>query len=153
MKAKVKRNGEIFIVHVSGKILMEPVEVFRQGCLTKLIKDKFIFNFDGLSFVGSNGITPFLEALREFERVQGRTLKMYNVPSEFQKIFAANLAGIHNVYTDEEVAMRSFYENVPTINLPDPVVEDTVELEGDVTIDPLEAEMDHQGSVEASGVS
>lgn len=92
MKARLSVKEDIVIVNLSGRINMEYTEIFREACLNDIGQrsDKIIFNLKGLSFVGSNGIMPFVSALTDLAKVENKVLRFCEVGSEFKKIFAAS---------------------------------------------------------------
>ena len=97
MKAELSTHGDVVIVSLSGRINMEYTETFREACLKEIggRANKIIFNLQQLSFVGSNGIMPFVGALTDLASNEEKELRFCGVGSEFQKIFAASpLAGI-----------------------------------------------------------
>lgn len=173
MEAKVKRNGEVFVIHMRGKVLADAVEVFHQVLKKQMVKEKFVLEMSQLHFVGSNGISHLLDTLCELAKIQCRPLKMYNVPSEFLKIFTANIKESFFVYSDEEMAMKSFYENVhpiaPVTSSPDGVETDeldditeetdafvlnegtvTVEVLDEVLLDPYKDDKGPEGTVSST---
>ncbi len=108
MEAQISRVGEITVVHLSGKLNFETSEPFRKNFLARLKSEKVIFDLKDLSFVGSSGITLFLDALSEYCLRHTQSTKFSNVSSEFRKIFAASPLSQWEFYTNAQLAAHSF---------------------------------------------
>ena len=52
MEARLRKDGDINIIHIFGHLSYEEVDRFNAVC-AQLLDEKVVFNFDGLSFVGS----------------------------------------------------------------------------------------------------
>ena len=127
MEARIQNDGDVCVIHLKGRVDMEANENFRKTCLNQLSVNKIVFDMRELSFVGSNGITPFIETLALLSQRNSASIKISSVGCEFRRIFEAS--GIQNleIYEDEGVAKRSFIDqSVRPLN---PIV-DSVE-EGD----------------------
>ena len=109
MKAKLSKKEDVVIVNLSGRIDVEYTEPFRQACLSDIAQraEKIIFNLNGLSFVGSNGIMPFVEALNDLAKTKNAKVKFCQVGSEFQKIFAASPLANIEICENEDKAIES----------------------------------------------
>ncbi len=92
MKAQLSVKEDIVVVSLSGRINMEYTDIFREACLNEIGRrgNKIIFNLQELSFVGSNGIMPFVNALTALAEKEDKQLRFCGVGSEFKKIFAAS---------------------------------------------------------------
>ena len=112
MKAKISNLGDVVIVNLSGRIDMEYSQLFREACLDDIARraDKIIFNLKGLSFVGSNGITPFVEALSDLASQDRKKIHFCQVSSEFQRIFAASTLSHLQIFNDQDHALASIRE-------------------------------------------
>ena len=66
-----------------------------------------VFNLEGLNFVGSNGILPFMETLEELRKVSNVEVRFCKVSSEFQKIFSASPLKDVEIFSDENGAIYS----------------------------------------------
>jgi anti-anti-sigma factor len=110
MKAKLKKKEDVVIVNLSGRIDMEYTEPFRDACLKDIASrsEKIVFNLNGLSFVGSNGIMPFVKAIYDLAREKNGQLRFCEVGSEFQKIFAASPLANIEICDSEDKAIESF---------------------------------------------
>ena len=112
MKARISNFGDVVIVNLSGRIDMEYSQLFRDACLDDIAKraDKIIFNLKGLSFVGSNGIMPFVQALSELASQDKKKVHFCQVSSEFQRIFAASTLSHLEIFNDQNHALASIRE-------------------------------------------
>ena len=96
MKAKIKKNEEQIILSLEGKIDYESQD---EACavINKTIErnksdetpKKILVSMKDLQFVGSAGITQFVEQLKKIHDSTDVTPKYIGVKSEFQKIIKA----------------------------------------------------------------
>ena len=107
MQAQVKQEGDVFYIHLSGKVDFDSSEPFRDTILRHVKGSRVIFNLQGLAFVGSNGITPFVETMKTLCTEAGSLVRFCNVSSEFQRIFEANEIFIGANFEDERLAYES----------------------------------------------
>ena len=114
MQARIKENNDILIVDLIGRIDIEATAGFEQAC-SHLANRKIVFNCQDLSFVGSNGIKPFLEAMTDLVENKSAQLKFCGVGSEFKKIFAASRVSHVEIFDDVNRAVDSFIRPRPTI--------------------------------------
>lgn len=108
MEAKVKEDGEYLVIYLAGIIDLDSIDPFRQTCQKHLVNQKVLFNLNSLSFVGSSGITSFLETLTEYAKNSIHGLKFAEVSSEFKKIFEANLEENYELFESEKEALMKF---------------------------------------------
>ena len=96
MKSKIQMSGDTLIVTVNGKIDYETQEPFKEN-LAKIAKQKktdssglkIIFDIENLEFVGSSGITQFIQTLKDFGEKTEQKTKILNASSEFKKVMKA----------------------------------------------------------------
>lgn len=110
MKAMIRQEGEVFVIHLKGKIEFDSTEPFRNTVLSHLKNQKVVFNLENLNFVGSNGITPFIDTMEELCNTQGADVHFCNLSSEFQRIFEASAIQTLKIFENECVAKSSFHE-------------------------------------------
>ena len=108
MQAKLEKKEGVTIVHLSGRIDYESADRFRETCLKMLNDQKLVFNLEGLSFVGSSGITPFLQTMNDLSSQNKGQLKFCQVGVEFRKIFESSPLKECEVYEDVQTATVSF---------------------------------------------
>lgn len=108
MQARHELVGDVDIVYLSGRLNLDACETFKEVCLTQFTGKKIVICMEGLSFVGSTGITIFLDTMKELRTKIEQPVKFCNVSSEYSKIFSANLIGIYEIYENVEMAIKSF---------------------------------------------
>lgn len=92
MKTNFRKDGDSIIVTLEGRLDYETTDALREN-LDRLFetenKARFIFDFAGLQFVGSSGISAFIQTLREFNSKAPIRPRYTNVRSEFKKMITA----------------------------------------------------------------
>ncbi|MFL5814302.1 MAG: STAS domain-containing protein [Bdellovibrionia bacterium] len=116
MKTQVKKIGDTLIVSMDGKLDFETSMPLREE-LSKVIREtrtdsspkKIIFNLEKLDFVGSSGISNFVQTLREFNQAAPIKPRYCHVKSEFQKVIKAfDESDAFQFYDNEDRAKKSF---------------------------------------------
>ena len=109
MQAKVLQKNGVTVVNLKGFIDFETAQPFREACLKSLPQNgkKIVFNLEGLNFVGSNGILPFVETLNDICDQSEMQIKFCKVSSEFQKIFKASPLRDVEIFSDELGAINA----------------------------------------------
>jgi anti-anti-sigma factor len=116
MKAQIKKVGNTIVVAVDGKLDYETQAPFKEN-LKKIAKaatatmtdstpTKVIFDMENLEFVGSSGITQFIQTLKEFGTNTDQKARILKASSEFKKVMRA--------YDDEQTFEFSDQENAPS---------------------------------------
>lgn len=116
MKTHIKKLGDTIIVHMDGTLDFETHVPLRED-LSKLIRHaktdtvakKIIFNLERLEFVGSSGISSFVQTLKEFNTAAPTKPAYCNVKSEFKRVIKAFDEQDQFVFFEnEERAKKSF---------------------------------------------
>ncbi len=116
MKTLIKKTGNTIVVSMDGKLDFETAVPLRED-LNRLIRQtktdtvatKIIFNLEKLDFVGSSGISSFVQALKDFNHGSAIKPKYCHVKTEFQKIIKAfDESEGFEFHENEERAKRSF---------------------------------------------
>ncbi len=116
MKTEIKKNGDTIIVKMNGRLDFETYLPLREN-LSKLVQHtpdtispaKIIFNLEKLEFVGSSGISSFVQTLKEFNANSPTKPRYCHVKSEFKKIIKAfDEADLFEIYDTEDRARKSF---------------------------------------------
>ena len=96
MKTKITEKEDIVIVDLEGGLSFESQIPFREDLIrlsdanrTSKRPKQIIFNFEKLEFVGSSGISGFVQVLKDFNLSESFKPRYCNVGSEFQKIIKA----------------------------------------------------------------
>jgi anti-anti-sigma factor len=108
MDAKVENIEGVFVVTLEGQLNFETADSLKRECLKKFNEQRIIFNLKNLSFVGSSGITPFMDLLSQLSRQRGRDLKLCSVSSEFMRLFQSGDFNGLEIYENAEQAKRAF---------------------------------------------
>jgi anti-anti-sigma factor len=123
VEAKLSHEKDVYIVHVGGTLDIEDTQGFKSVVLQKLRKQKIIFNIQKASFVGSTGLGPFLETLREVSTQGVCGLKMVGASSEFKRLLQNLELSNLEIFETNEGALRSFTEPVmPQVILTEPSI-------------------------------
>lgn len=92
MILRAKKEGNYVIFELEGHLDYETTQQFKDKC-TGLIDDtdetRLVFNFDKLKFVGSSGISHFVQVMKDINSpkfIKTRP-KFCNMSSEFTRIF------------------------------------------------------------------
>lgn len=108
MKAYVRKNeNNVYIIDLKGKVDFASAEPFRETCINNLTQKNIVFNLKGLDFVGSDGLSSFMDTLKELKKHS--SLKFCCVGSEFMRFFNTYKETKDLViYEDEQSAKNSF---------------------------------------------
>jgi anti-anti-sigma factor len=109
MQAKVLQKNGVVVVNLEGYIDVETAGPFKEACIKSLGKNggKVVFNLEGLNFVGSNGILPFVESLGDICDLNPKQINFCKVSSEFQKVFKASPLRDVEIFNDEKGAINA----------------------------------------------
>ncbi len=96
MKAKLSSRNDSIVISIDGKVDYETQDAvcdFINSTIKRNNRDQaakqVIVNFTDLEFVGSSGITQFVQSLKQIHNETDFTPKYCGVRSEFQKIIKA----------------------------------------------------------------
>ncbi|MES2856461.1 MAG: STAS domain-containing protein [Bdellovibrionota bacterium] len=118
MEARMIQEGEIVVVHLSGRIDVETSQAFKEVLLKRLLNKPIVFDFRSLSFVGSSGIISFLDALQKFHAINSAGLRFSSVGIEFRRIFAATPLSDVLIFETAAAAADSFRNPQAAIAVP-----------------------------------
>jgi anti-anti-sigma factor len=116
MRADVKRVGDVVVVSIEGTLEIEETQPFREACLSKLLSEKLVFNMKQATFVGSNGLQPFLDTISRLNEANEHGVKIVGVKAEFKRVITSLEA--HRVTFHENIndAVKAFV--IPVQGLP-----------------------------------
>lgn len=108
MKTRIKKEENFIVVSMDGRLEFDTHIPLRDE-LVKIIKDtktdstprNIIFNLEKLEFVGSSGISTFVQTLKDFNTQVPNGPRYCNVKSEFKKV----------IRVFDENAQFQFFEN------------------------------------------
>jgi len=116
MKAKIKKVGDTIVVSVDGKLDYETQEPFKED-LKKITKSKagtdstpmqVIFNMKKLEFVGSSGISQFIQTLKDFGNQNEEKTTIVHASSEFKKVMRAfDDEAIFEFHDNDDIAKKA----------------------------------------------
>lgn len=96
MKTRIRKTEEAVIVSMDGHLDFETAEPLKHDLEhlinqleTDSIPKKIIFDLEQLEFVGSSGISNFIQALKAFNERAPERPSYQNVGSEFQRVIRA----------------------------------------------------------------
>jgi anti-anti-sigma factor len=116
MKTQIKKNGDTIVVIMDGRLDFETHVPLREDLIkimdearTDSIPKKIIFNLEKLEFVGSSGISSFVQTLKEFNTNAPTRPRYCHVKSEFRRIIKAfDEEEQFEFFDNEDRARRSF---------------------------------------------
>lgn len=95
MKTQIKKTGDCVIINFEGNLDFESAEPLKEN-LSRILSAtktdsaaKIIFDLENLEFVGSSGISNFVQTLKEFNHKTNEKPRYCNVKSEFKRIIKA----------------------------------------------------------------
>ena len=115
MKARINTNAESIIISLDGKVDYETQDEVCEIINTAIERNKkdqvaknIVLNLKNLEFVGSSGITQFVQSLKSIHHDTDITPKYCGVRSEFQKIIKAfDEENEFDFYDDERLNRRN----------------------------------------------
>ncbi len=111
MNAYVEQDGEIHIVHLSGKLDYEVIVPFQKTCQKYLVHHQTVLSLKSLAFVGSHGITDFLDCLVELNSNSIAGVKFADVSVEFRRLLeSAQDKTRFQIYESVAQAKQSFLD-------------------------------------------
>lgn len=107
MQARVMQLGDVVVIHLIGRVDIEAVPAFRSECLGKLGGRKVVFDFREVSFVGSTGIVPFIEAMQAFAIGSTASIGFSGIGVELKKVLSATALASIPSFDDAFEAART----------------------------------------------
>ena len=116
MKTHIKKKGDTVVVSMDGRLDFETHVPLRED-LSKLLRNtktdsvptKIIVNLENLEFVGSSGISSFVQTLKDFTTESPTRPRYCNVRSEFKRIIKAfDEEELFEFFENEDRARKSF---------------------------------------------
>lgn len=92
MKTQIRTLGDKTLVEFEGRLNFESSDNFRiwlQKFARTIASRQVVFDLGSLQFVGSSGITQFIDSLREFNQNSSVKPLYSNVGIEFRKMIQA----------------------------------------------------------------
>jgi anti-anti-sigma factor len=108
VEAWIEKEGDVVVVHLKGRVDYESVEPFRSHCVRHLSREKVVFNLSELAFVGSIGITDFVQTITQLSQANESGIKFAAVGNEFRRIFEASPMQRLEIYESTDRALLAF---------------------------------------------
>ena len=118
IKTSVKRQGDTVVVSMDGKMDFEIQDEIRSS-LAKIVAPnktdetpkKIIMNLEKLEFVGSSGISTFVQTLKELGKEADLPPRYCGVKNEFKRMMRAFDEEQSFQFFDNEDRARKSYDN------------------------------------------
>ncbi len=111
MKVKTRMEGDIAVVHVSGKLMGGPESENMRNEIKTLIEDgvkKFVINLHGVPWINSTGLGALMAVYTSVQRSEG-SLTLCHVSDRIQSLFMiTKLLTIFDTHPSEKEAIESF---------------------------------------------
>lgn len=111
MKVKTQMQGDVAVVHVSGKLMGGPESEHLRAEVKKLIDEgvkKFVINLKGVPWINSTGLGALMSVYTSVQRSEG-SLKLCHVSDRIQSLFMiTKLLTIFDTHHSEEEAVAAF---------------------------------------------
>ncbi len=109
MKAIMRKsNNNALVVDLKGEVDFASADAFYYTCMKELSKKNIVFNLKSLSFVGSDGLSSFMNTLKDLRKQS--SIQFCCVASEFKKVFADSEIKDIAIYEDELSATEAFQD-------------------------------------------
>jgi anti-anti-sigma factor len=113
MKARIRNTKASIIISIDGKVDYETQDEVCKIINSTISKNKenpgnrnVVLNFKNLEFVGSSGITQFVQSLKSIQQNTDVVPKYCGVRSEFKKIMKAFEAATDFDFFDDEALSK-----------------------------------------------
>ena len=114
MPLRFRETGNITIVDIDGNIDINSSDIIETiGYLLSSGKLNFIINFENVNLVDYSGLSVLAIAYKNVVNHKGK-VKFLRVPPQVIELFKmVKLEGVFEAYSDEDSAIKSFYEESP----------------------------------------
>lgn len=111
LRASITNQGNVTVISLEGKLDYENQDILRDNIVNLMKGGKqVVIDMDGLSFVGSSGITTFISSVYAFRESSGLMPRFCNVKSEFRKIISAYDVNKESImHETREAAINDFF--------------------------------------------
>jgi anti-anti-sigma regulatory factor len=109
MNARVHQFGEVTVISIFGPLTIDCTQPFRQAVLKRYRGQKIVFNMSQAAFVGSTGISDFVETLRELGKEHNLGVKVAGPKMEFKRILQNLELQKLEIFDSESLAINSFH--------------------------------------------
>lgn len=102
MNATIDWDKDIMVVQLSGTLDFDKAYEFREKGLKHFIKDKVILSLKDLDFVGSTGMSSFVQTLAEISLQNPNGLQVCNVSLEYMRMLEPHFNEKFQVFENVE---------------------------------------------------
>ena len=110
MKVKTDMQGDVAVVHVSGKLMGGPESENLRNEVKTLLEDgvrKFVINLKGVPWINSTGLGALMSVYTSVQRAEG-ALALCHVSDRIQSLFMiTKLLTIFDTHPSEKEAVES----------------------------------------------
>jgi len=111
MKIEKRKNGDVLILDLKGKILIgDGIEELREA-VNNLIKEKetkILFNFADVPYLDSTGLGEVVRSYTSIKK-EGGSVKILNLTTKVRDLLSVTkLLTVFDTFEDEEKACKSF---------------------------------------------
>ncbi len=108
MDANFRLSGGVVVVELSGRLDFQSAEPFRKACLENLVSQRVVFDLKDLNFVGSLGLTDFVQTLGSMAQHSPSAVRFCRVGPEFRRLFEAGGLTHQAFFDSPDSAIKSF---------------------------------------------
>lgn len=112
MKTVIRKEGNTVIISIQGHLDYETTNNLKTDLTTlsnSNANEQVVFDLADLQFVGSSGISAFVQTLRDFNTRSNHRPRYANVKNEFKRIISAfDETGSFEFWETAERAIKSF---------------------------------------------
>ncbi len=109
MKVNIVEQGEVFFLHVEGRLEIEKIKLLTSQLKSKFQNKKIVFCLEKLSFVGSCGIQKFFLDIEELHKNHIIEARIVGLPRDFRFMMRFNPIGHLEFLENAQVALESFF--------------------------------------------
>lgn len=108
MEASVSREKDMIIISISGVLNFDKVYEFKKKSLAYFLEGKVVFCLDDLDFVGSTGMSSFVETLFEISQENSNGIALCGVGLEYMRLVEPYVGDQLKVFNSLESAKNFF---------------------------------------------
>ena len=106
MDANIMFEEDILIVQLSGVLDFDKAFEFRQKSMQHLTEKKVVFSLKELSFIGSTGMSSFIETIAELAQKNPNGVRVCNVGLEYKRLLEPYFNEKLQIFADIEQAKK-----------------------------------------------
>lgn len=106
MDAMIVLENDVLIVTLSGTMDFDKAYEFRKKSLRHFLQNKVVFSLKGLNFVGSTGMSSFVETLAEISQKNPNGLSLCEVGLEYKRLLEPYFNEKLQIYANVDLAKK-----------------------------------------------